>query len=66
MCWAIHAQKEQQVTHEVHTQAGLQCRSFGKSGCGASGGCILKVDLFATLRATSSKVGHFSLISGAK
>ena len=41
MCCTIHAQKEQQVTHEIHTQEGLQCRSFGKSGCGSSLECRL-------------------------
>ena len=38
MCCTMHAQKEQHVTHEIHTQEGLQCRSFGKSGCGSSAG----------------------------
>ena len=63
---AIHAQKEQQVTYEIHTQERFQCHSCGKSGCGASAGCHLKVDLWTILKATSSEMGHFSLISGAK
>ena len=66
MCCTIHAQKEQQVTHEIHTQEGLQCRSFGKSGCGSSAGYILRVDIWANLKATSSNVVYFRLISGAK
>ena len=66
MCCTIHSQKEQQVTLEIHTQEGLQCRSFGKSGCGSSAGKILRVDIWANLMAISSKVGRFRLFSSAK
>ena len=66
MYGTIHAEREQQLMHEIHMQEGLQCRSFGKSGCGSGAGCILRVDIGAKLRVISASVAHFCLILGAK